>query len=96
MFYTGDNLPSQYRSGAFIGEHGSWNRSPLSGYAVSYVAFENGKPVGAPKDVVTGFTSPDQKELYGAPVGVAQDRDGGLLIADDVGNTVWRVTGAGS
>ncbi|APA89796.1 sorbosone dehydrogenase family protein (plasmid) [Paraburkholderia sprentiae WSM5005] len=94
-FYTGNNLPAQYRGGAFIGEHGSWDRSPLSGYVVSYVTFENGKPVGAPKDVVTGFTSPDQKELYGAPVGVAQDRDGGLLIADDVGNTVWRVTGAG-
>ncbi|MEX3791303.1 sorbosone dehydrogenase family protein [Paraburkholderia sp. BR14374] len=95
VFYTGSNLPSQYRRGAFIGEHGSWNRSPLSGYVVSYVAFANGKPVGVPKDVVTGFTSPDQKELYGAPVGVAQDREGGLLIADDVGNTVWRVTGAG-
>ncbi|SAL88001.1 glucose/sorbosone dehydrogenase-like protein [Caballeronia arvi] len=94
-FYTGDKLPAQYRGGAFIGEHGSWDRSPLSGYVVSYVAFENGTPVGAPKDVVTGFTSPDQKELYGAPVGVAQDGDGGLLIADDVGNAVWRVTGAG-
>lgn len=94
-FYTGDNLPPQYRGGAFIGEHGSWDRSPLSGYVVSYVAFDNGKPVGAPKDVVTGFTSADQKELYGAPVGVAQDRQGGLLIADDVGNAVWRVMGAG-
>lgn len=77
MFYTGNNLPAQYRGGAFIGEHGSWDRSPLSGYVVSYVAFENGKPVSAPKDVVTGFTSADQKQLYGAPVGVAQDRDGG-------------------
>ncbi|WP_250515117.1 sorbosone dehydrogenase family protein [Caballeronia sp. INDeC2] len=95
-FYTGDNLPAQYRGGAFIGEHGSWDRTPLSGYVVSYVAFDNGKPVGSPKDVVTGFTSADQKELYGAPVGVAQDRQGGLLIADDVGNAVWRVTGAGS
>ncbi|SAK98044.1 glucose/sorbosone dehydrogenase-like protein [Caballeronia temeraria] len=94
-FYTGDNLPPQYRGGAFIGEHGSWDRSPLSGYVVSFVAFENGKPAGAPKDVVTGFTSADQKELYGAPVGVAQDRSGGLLIADDVGNAVWRVTGSG-
>ncbi|MEC5406249.1 sorbosone dehydrogenase family protein [Paraburkholderia sp. MPAMCS5] len=94
-FYTGDNLPAQYRGGAFIGEHGSWDRSPLSGYVVSYVAFENGKPVGVPKDVVTGFTSGDQKELYGAPVGVAQDRQGGLLIADDVGNAIWRVTGTG-
>ncbi|MDR6376603.1 PQQ-dependent sugar dehydrogenase [Paraburkholderia caledonica] len=95
MFYTGNNLPAQYRGGAFIGEHGSWDRSPLSGYVVSYVAFENGKPVSAPKDVVTGFTSADQKQLYGAPVGVAQDRDGGLLIADDVGNVIWRVTGTG-
>ncbi|MGY6125639.1 PQQ-dependent sugar dehydrogenase [Paraburkholderia strydomiana] len=94
-FYTGNNLPAQYRGGAFIGEHGSWNRSPLSGYVVSYVAFENGKPVTAPKDVVTGFTSADQKQLYGAPVGVTQDRDGGLLIADDVGNAIWRVTGTG-
>ena len=95
MFYTGNNLPAQYRGGAFIGEHGSWDRSPLSGYVVSFVAFENGKPVSAPKDVVTGFTSADQKQLYGAPVGVAQDRDGGLLIADDVGNAIWRVTGTG-
>jgi glucose/arabinose dehydrogenase len=94
-FYTGTALPAQYQGGAFIGEHGSWDRSPLSGYAVVYVPFENGKPVGAPKPVVTGFASGDQKELHGAPVGVAQDRDGGLVIADDVGNTVWRVTKAG-
>jgi glucose/arabinose dehydrogenase len=94
-FYSGDKLPSEYRGGVFIGEHGSWDRSPLSGYAVTFVAFANGKPVGAPRDVVTGFMSPDQKELYGAPVGVAQDREGGIVIADDVGNTVWRVTAAG-
>ncbi|CAG9201459.1 L-sorbosone dehydrogenase [Paraburkholderia sabiae] len=95
LFYTGSNLPEQYRGGAFIGEHGSWDRSPLSGYAVAYVAFENGKPVGAPKPVVTGFASNDQKELYGAPVGVGEDKDGALIIADDVGNAIWRVTGAG-
>jgi glucose/arabinose dehydrogenase len=95
LFYSGSNLPAQYQGGAFIGEHGSWDRSPLSGYAVVYVAFENGKPVGAPKPVVTGFASDDEKELYGAPVGLAQDRDGGLVIADDVGNSVWRVTKAG-
>ncbi|CAB3795458.1 hypothetical protein LMG27177_03851 [Paraburkholderia fynbosensis] len=96
LFYTGSNLPAQYRGGAFIGEHGSWNRSPLSGYVVAYVAFENGKPVGAPRPVVTGFASDDEKELHGAPVGLAQDRDGGVVIADDVGNVVWRVTKAGS
>ncbi|MDR5740727.1 MULTISPECIES: sorbosone dehydrogenase family protein [unclassified Caballeronia] len=95
LFYTGDNLPAQYRGGAFIGEHGSWDRSPLSGYAVAYVAFENGKPVGAPKPIVTGFVTADEKELRGAPVGLAQDRDGALIIADDAGNAVWRVTAAG-
>jgi glucose/arabinose dehydrogenase len=95
FFYTGNNLPAQYRGGAFIGEHGSWNRSPLSGYAVTYVAFQNGKPVGTPIPVVTGFVSDDEKESYGAPVGLTQDRDGALVIADDVGNTVWRVTKAG-
>jgi glucose/arabinose dehydrogenase len=92
LFYTGDNLPPQYHGGAFIGEHGSWDRSPLSGYEVDYVAFQNGKPVGKPQPVVTGFVSGDQKTIYGAPVGVAQARDGALLIADDVGNSVWRVT----
>jgi glucose/arabinose dehydrogenase len=95
LFYTGNNLPAQFKGGAFIGEHGSWDRSPLSGYAVTYVAFENGKPVGTPKPVVTGFVSADEKELHGAPVGMTQDHDGALIIADDAGNTVWRVTKAG-
>jgi glucose/arabinose dehydrogenase len=95
LFYTGSNLPAQYRGGAFIGEHGSWDRSPLSGYAVTYVAFENGKPVGTPTPVVTGFATDDEKELRGAPVGLAQEQDGALIIADDVGDTVWRVTKTG-
>jgi glucose/arabinose dehydrogenase len=95
LFYTGTNLPAQYRGGAFIGEHGSWDRSPLNGYAVAYVAFENGKPVGTPMPVVTRFVSDDEKQLYGAPVGLTQDQDGALIIADDAGNTVWRVTKAG-
>ena len=92
VFYTGTNLPPQYRGGAFIGEHGSWDRTPLSGYAVTYVAFHNGQPIGAPKPVITGFVSSDEKTLYGAPVGLAQGQDGALIIADDVGNAVWRVT----
>ncbi|CAB3745963.1 PQQ-dependent sugar dehydrogenase [Paraburkholderia solisilvae] len=95
LFYTGNNLPAQYRGGAFIGEHGSWDRSPLSGYEVTYVAFDNGKPVGAPKPVVTGFATDDQKGLHGAPVGLAQGQDGSLIIADDVGDAVWRVTRKG-
>jgi glucose/arabinose dehydrogenase len=94
-FYTGSDLPAQYRGGAFIAEHGSWDRSPLSGYVVAYVAFENGKPVGTPKPVVTGFASDDEKGLYGAPVGLTQDQAGALIIADDVGDAVWRVTKTG-
>jgi glucose/arabinose dehydrogenase len=96
LFYTGSNLPTQYQGGAFIGEHGSWDRSPLSGYMVAYVAFKNGMPVGTPKPVVTGFASDDEKELYGAPVGLTQDQNGGLVIADHVGNAIWRVTRSGS
>lgn len=95
VFYQGDSLPQQYRGGVFIGEHGSWNRSPLNGYKVGFVKFENGKPVGKVEPVVTGFVSEDHKQLYGAPVGVAQGADGALLIADDVGNVVWRVTSSG-
>ena len=85
-------LPQKYQGGAFISEHGSWDRSPLSGYEVVHVAFEKGKPVGKPETVVSGFYSADEKKLYGAPVGLTEDQDGALLVADDVGNTVWRVT----
>ncbi|MDB5827490.1 MAG: L-sorbosone dehydrogenase [Variovorax sp.] len=92
LFYTGTNLPAMYRGGAFIGEHGSWDRSPLSGYEVSYVKFVDGRPTGQKMPVVTGFASSDEKSLYGAPVGLAQGADGALLIADDVGNAVWSVT----
>lgn len=91
-FSDANALPDKYHTGAFVAEHGSWDRSPLSGYAVVHVAFQQGKPVGPPDPVVTGFYSDDEKELYGAPVGLAQDHDGALLIADDVGDTVWRVT----
>lgn len=92
-FSQGDLLPEQYRSGAFIGEHGSWNREPFSGYKVVFVPFAEGKPSGLPVDVLTGFLS-DQGEAQGRPVGVAMDRSGALLVADDVGNAVWRVTPA--
>ncbi|EOV9057778.1 sorbosone dehydrogenase family protein, partial [Cronobacter sakazakii] len=92
-FYTGDNMP-QYRGGAFVSEHGSWNRSPLNGYQVVWVKFENGKPVGMPQPVVTGFLTDDQKQVRGLPVGVTQDKSGALLIADDAGNAIWRVSAA--
>ncbi|MEQ4530276.1 MAG: sorbosone dehydrogenase family protein [Mixta sp.] len=94
LFYTGSNLPEKYRGGALISEHGSWDRSPLNGYRVSFVAFQNGQPVGKPEPFVTGFLSDDQKEVRGLPVGLAMDKQGGVLIADDAGNTVWRVSAA--
>lgn len=93
-FYTGDGLPAKYKGGAFISEHGSWNRKPLNGYKVVWVAFQDGKPVGQPQPVVTGFLTEDEKQVRGLPVGLTMDNQGGLLIADDAGNVVWRVTGA--
>jgi glucose/arabinose dehydrogenase len=84
-------LPGKFAEGAFVGQHGSWNRRPLSGYKVIFVPFSAGRPRGEPVDVLTGFLSADGK-AYGRPVGVALDRRGALLVADDVGNTVWRVT----
>jgi len=93
-FYMGESLPVRYRGGAFIGEHGSWNRYSLSGYKVAFVPFRNGRPSGPPEDVVTGFINPAKGSSYGRPVGVAFDRTGALLVADDLGNVVWRVTAA--
>ena len=88
-FYNHDAIPS-LGGGALIGQHGSWNRYPRAGYKVVFVAFENGAPTGMPGDVLTGFLSPDG-EAYGRPVGVAVSGDGAVLVADDVGNVVWRV-----
>jgi glucose/arabinose dehydrogenase len=91
-FSMNSSLPEPYRNGAFIGEHGSWNRKAFNGYKVVYVPFENGKPARKAQDVVTGFLVGDQAR--GRPVGVAIDGTGALLIADDAGNTVWRVAAA--
>lgn len=93
LFYTGNGLP-QYKGGAFVAEHGSWDRSPLSGYQIVYVPFANGMPSGKVQPIVTGFHSADEKQLFGAPVGLAQDAEGALLFADDVGNVIWRVSAA--
>jgi glucose/arabinose dehydrogenase len=93
-FASGTSLPEHYREGAFIGQHGSWNRQPRSGYKVIFVPFAGGRPSGPPVDVLTGFVSADGEAL-GRPVGVALDRKGALLVADDVGNAIWRVTPAG-
>jgi glucose/arabinose dehydrogenase len=90
---TGTTLPEIFTHGMFIGQHGSWNRKPHSGYKVIFVAFHSGRPIGQPIDVLTGFLSP-QGEAYGRPVGVVLDSTGALLVADDVGNKVWRVAAA--
>lgn len=92
-FSDGQALPPALASGAFVGEHGSWNRIPHSGYKVVFVPFAQGRPAGLPVDVLTGFLSAEG-HAYGRPVGVAMDRRGALLVADDVGNVVWRVRGA--
>jgi glucose/arabinose dehydrogenase len=94
VFYTGTSLPEHYRGGAFVGEHGSWDRTVMNGYKVVYVPFTNGQPSGMAEDVVTGFLSGEDK-AHGRPVGLAIDNKGALLIADDIGNTVWRVSAAG-
>lgn len=88
-------LPAPFQKGMFIGQHGSWNREPKSGYKVVFVPFRNGKPDGMPIDVVTGFLDDAAEYAYGRPVGVTIDKDGALLVADDVGNMVWRISAAG-
>jgi glucose/arabinose dehydrogenase len=90
-FYDGNLFPHRYVNGAFVGQHGSWNRKPLSGYRVIFVPFTNGMPSGNAEEVLTGFVN-ERGDAYGRPVGVAVDRAGALLVADDVGNTIWRVT----
>jgi glucose/arabinose dehydrogenase len=91
---SGTTLPPRFANGMFVGQHGSWNRRPHSGYQVVFVPFAGARPAGtAPLEVLTGFLD-DQGQAYGRPVGVALDRQGALLVADDVGNVVWRVTAA--
>ena len=92
-FAEGSKLPAPFTNGAFVGQHGSWNRKPHSGYKVIFVPFTAGKPTGQPMDVLTGFLDKDENAM-GRPVGVVIDQQGGLLVADDVGNKVWRVSAA--
>lgn len=91
-FYTKTNFPEHYRGGMFIGQHGSWNRSLLSGYKVVFVPFANGRPAGKPEDFLTGFiTDAKSDEVHGRPAGVAVMNDGAILVADDASNTIWKV-----
>ncbi|QHT71254.1 sorbosone dehydrogenase family protein [Rhodocytophaga rosea] len=94
-FYDQKKFPEKYRNGAFIAQHGSWNRSEFSGYKVVFVAFQNGKPSGKPEDFLTGFIAND-KDVYGRPVGITVLQDGSLLVADDASNTLWRVSASSS
>lgn len=92
-FYNGKSFPAHYQGGAFIGMHGSWNRSSLAGYKVAFVPFENGRPSGPIEDFLTGFiVNPKSRDVYGRPVGVAVWTDGSLLVADDAAGKVWRVS----
>jgi len=93
VWSDGGSLPAPFGRGMFVGQHGSWNRYPRSGYKVIFVPFAGSMPSGPPVDVLSGFLA-DKGDAYGRPVGVALDTHGGLLVADDTGNTIWRVSGA--
>jgi glucose/arabinose dehydrogenase len=96
MFYRGRAFPQRYRGGAFIGQHGSWNRSELSGYKVVFVPFAHGRPSGPMEDFLTGFMAdPSKSEVHGRPCGVIELPDGSILVADDAGDTIWRVAAKG-
>ena len=92
-FYTGAQFPKHYQGGAFLAFHGSWNRSKRLGYSVNFIPFQNGKPSGKVEEILTGWMlSPDQKEVWGRPVAILQMPDGSLLVADDGGNKIWRIS----
>ena len=96
VFNRGDRFPRHYRGGAFIGQHGSWNRADLSGYKVVFVPFADGRPSGPPEDFLTGFIPEnDPTSVYGRPCGVIFLRDGSLLVADDAADCIWRVVHSG-
>ena len=92
-FYTGSMFPAQYKGGAFIAYHGSWNRSKRHGYEIRFLPFQNGKPSGQPQAFLTGWMlSPDNADVWGRPVGVMEMPDGSLLVSDDGGKKIWRVS----
>ena len=93
LFYTGSQFPAEYRNGAFLANHGSSNRSQRVGYNVTFVPFKNGKPSGSERDFLTGWMlSPDKKEVWGRPVALAQLHDGSMLVSDDGGKKLWRIS----
>jgi glucose/arabinose dehydrogenase len=92
-FYTGTAFPEKYHNGAFVAQHGSWNRKILSGYKVLFVPFKDGRPSGKPEDFLTGFVvDPNKDEVHGRPTGIIMHPDGSLLLTDDKTNTIWRIS----
>jgi glucose/arabinose dehydrogenase len=93
IFYTGKQFPGEYQGGAFLAYHGSWNRSKRLGYMVAFVPFQGGKPAGQPRDFLTGFMlGPEERDVWGRPVGLLQMPDGSMLLSDDGGNRIWRIS----
>jgi glucose/arabinose dehydrogenase len=93
IFYTGKQFPREYQGGAFLAYHGSWNRAKRLGYMVAFVPFKDGKPAGDQKEFLTGFMlGPDEKEVWGRPVGLLQLPDGSVLLSEDGGNRIWRIS----
>jgi glucose/arabinose dehydrogenase len=93
IFYTGNQFPDEYKGGAFVALHGSWNRSKRAGYSVAFVPFRNGKPAGEARDFLTGWMlSPEVKQVWGRPVALLQMQDGSLLLSDDGGNKIWQIS----
>jgi glucose/arabinose dehydrogenase len=96
-FYTGTRFPAEYRGGAFLAQHGSWNRARRTGYKVVYVPFKDGRPSGPPRDFLTGWMlAPDSRDVWGRPVAVLMLNDGSLLVSDDGGKKIWRVAYGGT
>ena len=93
LFYTGDQFPAKYRDGMFLAFHGSWNRSERIGYSVTFIPFADGEPTAGPEDFLSGFMlDPAKREVWGRPVGLLQLPDGSLLVSDDGGGKIWRIT----
>jgi glucose/arabinose dehydrogenase len=97
LFYTGEQFPAKYRGGMFVALHGSWNRSQRQGYKIAFVPFKDRKASAGPEDFLSGWMlAPDKKEVWGRPVGLLQMPDGSLLVSDDGGRKIWRVSYSGA